>query len=123
MVLSVLSVCMTVLVLNIHHMGPLPDIPPWVYTLFFMFKQKHGVQKKNQVEEGSITLQPADDSVADTCSDERLDRSGFEKKAEKIEVQEKWKDIASIINKGFFYIFLFVFFLLMIICSSLWVQP
>ena len=122
MVLSVLSVCMTVLVLNIHHMGPLPDIPPWVYTVFFTLRKKHHKQQKNKMEDSCITVQPAHECVADTCSDERLDRSGFEKKAEKIEVQEKWKDIASIINKGFFYIFLFVFFLLMIICSSLWVQ-
>ena len=138
MVLSVLSVCMTVLVLNIHHMGPLPDIPPWVYTVFFMLRQKHGVQKKNQLEGSSITVQPADDCVAGTDSDKKLDgqismladilaelkwqRSGFEKKAEEIKVQDKWKDVARIINQGFFYVFIFVFILLIITCSILWAQ-
>ena len=138
MVLSVISVCMMVLVLNIHHMGPLPDIPPWVYTVFFTLRQKHHKQQKNKVEDGCILVQPADDCKADILSDRVLDgqmslladilaelrwlRSGLEKKTEEVEVQEKWKDVARIINKLFFYIFLLAFILLVIICSILWAQ-
>ena len=119
-------------------MGPLPDIPPWVYTLFFMLRQKHGVQKKNQAEDGSNTVQPADDCVPGTDSDKVLDgqmsmladilaelkwqRSGFEKKAEEIQVQDKWKEVAGIINRGFGYVFISVFILLIITCSVLWAQ-
>ena len=137
MVLSVISVCMTVLVLNIHHMGPLPDIPPWVYTVFFTLRQKHNKQQKNKVEDGCIIVQPAD-CKADIHSDKVLDgqmslladilaelrwhRNGLEKKTEEVEVQEKWKDVAHIINKLFFYIFLLAFILLVIICSILWAQ-
>ena len=137
MVLSVISVCMTVLVLNIHHMGPLPDIPPWVYALFFTLRQKHHKQQKNKVEDSCIIVQPAD-CKADKLSDKVLDgqislladifaelrwhRSGLEKKTEEEEVQEKWKDVARIINKLFFYIFLLAFILLVIICSIIWAQ-
>ena len=137
MVLSVISVCMTVLVLNIHHMGPLPDIPPWVYALFTL-RQKHHKQQKNKVEDGCILVQPAHDCKADILSDKVLDgqmslladilaefrwhRSGLEKKAEEVEVQERWKDVASILNKGLYYLFLLTFFLLIIICSILWAK-
>ena len=138
MALSVISVCITVLVLNIHHMGPLPDIPPWVYALFFTLRQKHHKQQKNKVEDGCILVQPVDDCKADIHSDKvldgqmslladilaelRLHRSGLEKKTEEVEVQEKWKDVASILNKGLFYLFLLNFILLIIICSILWAQ-
>ena len=138
MALSVISVCITVLVLNIHHMEPLPDIPPWVYTLLFTLRKKHHKQQKNKVEDGCIIVQPADDCKADKLSDKVLDgqmslfadilaelrwhRSGLEKKTEEVEVQEKWKDVASILNKGLFYLFLLNFILLIIICSILWAQ-
>ena len=138
MVLNVISVCMTVLVLNIHHMGPLPDIPPWVYTLFFTLRQKHHKQQKNKVEDGCIIAQPQDNCMADTHSEKGLDsqmslladilaelrwhRCGLRKKAGEIEVQEKWKDVANMINKGLFCMFLFVFIVLTSTCTTLWAK-
>ena len=90
------------------------------------------------MEDGRLIAHPEDNCTADTHSDKRLDsqmsllvdilaelrwrRSSLRKKAEEIAVQEKWKDVANMINKGLFCMFLFVFIVLTSTCTTLWAK-
>ena len=114
MVVNILSVCVTVLVLYLHHKDPYTQPPAWLENLLLRKPVKVGSKSimvkeqslsvmestKNKVESNTINWKASCD-----CQDKNSD---------------KWKEIASVINKISFFLILFVSIIVAIICAIIW---
>ena len=140
MMVNVMSVCMAIAGVNLHLLEPLPDIPPWVYRIFFTLKQEHNLKYGNKVQDCSTARgQEAGDGENEVVAIEALGNEGNdasvlsdilfeirkitatnEKKAKETEVQEKWKDIVRSMNKIVFYAFALIWSLICVISTVVW---
>ena len=133
MVLSVLSVCVTVLVLNIHLLGPLPDLPSWVHRMACCVNKRRHKANRNKVQDSKQMVE--NDKKTKSMKYEKPKHGGktdsidhcifgeickitddLGEKVKEKEVEEKWKDLAKALNKFFALSFLFCFLSLVLIC-------
>ena len=119
MVLNILSVCVTVLVLSLHFKDHIAAPPAWLDKV--LLRSGKRVSPENILE-----VKEAMQSEIDLSMEKKeCPGSAPVKGSAGCEVnknREKWKEAAKAINDISFYIFLFGFITMNVVCAILWMQ-
>ena len=99
MVMNVLSVCVIVLILALHHADPSTEVPAWLYNLLFK-QSKVGLTERDQIQE-IPEIEISQNEMANA---------------------RKWQNVARLVNKALFWVFLSGFILMLVVCITLWFQ-
>ena len=115
-----LSVCVTALVLHLHHKDPYPQPPAWLENLLLK-------KTTNRVSSTTILDKEQNISVIDSASNKvepTRTNNANQKVEEKSDCQsrtsEKWREVARVINMISFLVFLSASTLTYVICVALW---
>ena len=118
MVVNILSVCVTVLVLYLHHKDPYTQPPAWLQNLLLRKQVKVG-SKTIMVKEQNLSVMESSGNKAESTSTNW--KASMEKKCDcQNKTSDKWKEIASVINKMSFFLILFAAMIMAIICAIIW---
>ena len=122
MVMSVVSVCTTVLVLAMHFADPIPDVPLWLEKLLLKKTTKVG---NKMMEEDAKNYKLEVMSVASLDGNQNPNPSCTEKSEDNQQnlVKENWKRLARIVNKVFFLIFVTTYVVIIVSCAVIWSEP
>ena len=134
MCLNVLSVCSTAFILSLHLINPAPLVPSWLRRLT--------TDHKSQVADGSIKELPMEGSshkpgrkienhpkqempqLVKMCEEVLTEVKKITRKQNEImkenALQEEWKNIAKVLNKGLFVTLLVILGLLITTVGALW---
>ena len=121
MLMNMLSVCVTVLVLHLHHKDPYPQPPAWLENLLLRKPIKVGsetvfVKEQNTSERES----PHNEAVSPCINYAKWKGTMGEKGNCKVQNSEKWKDIAGVINRISFLVFISASTIIFIVFATLW---
>ena len=122
MVMSVVSVCTTVLVLAMHFADPIPDVPLWLEKLLLKKTTKVGIKmmdedaRNDKLESKSVVsldgIQNPNPTLIEKCDDNQQHL-----------IKENWKRLARIVNKVFFLIFVTTYVVIIVSCAVIWSEP
>ena len=122
MVMSVVSVCTTVLVLAMHFADPIPDVPLWLEKLLLKENTKVG---NKMMDEDARNDKLEVMSVASLDGNQNPNPSFIDKSEDNQQNldKEKWKKLARIVNKVFFVIFVAAYVVMIVCCAVIWSKP
>ena len=122
MVMSVVSVCTTVLVLAMHFADHIPDVPLWLEKLLLKNNTKVG----NKIMEEDARNTKLEVMSVSSLDENRIPNPGLIDKSEDNQenvIKEKWKRLARIVNKVFFVIFVAAYVIMIVTCAVIWSNP
>ena len=122
MVMSVVSVCTTVLGLAMHFADHIPDVPLWLEKLLLKKNTKVG---NKMMDEDARNNKLEVMSVASLDGNQNPNPSFIEKSEDNQQNldKEKWKKLARIVNKVFFVIFVAAYVVMIVCCTVIWSKP
>ena len=123
MVMNVLSVCVTVLILALHHADPSTEVPAWLYNLLFR-RSKVGLTERDQIQEitGIEKRCNETESYVHCLKCEGSKSTELGQNHVQMDNARKWQNVARILNKIFFWVFLVAFVIMLIVCIALWLH-
>ena len=121
MVLNVVSVCVAVGVLNLHHKQS--DVPSWVKrVLHLKCRDRHVSDNKVEMLQRTANNERSTDTMSPSGQLQLTEHEITKQCNHGETVNKTWKDVANAINSILFMIYILAALVMSCICLSLWVK-
>ena len=116
-----LCVCVTILVLRLHHKDAYPQPPEWLENLLLRKPIRVGSETVLVKEQNTSERELSHNKAVSPCINCAKSKGTMEEKGNcKAQNSEKWKEIAGVINRISFLVLISALTITFVICAILW---